>query len=789
MTHNVQGGGCILVRFALFLGAAMAASLCSANPADRERSPGIKNVYSQTIEVLGSQGKLSDLTQGQAGSAPQLAVAVAERGSGKDPGGSGCLATQNDRRHVTRTSRMGDRLVDACGQFPGSQEAPPFAVGDISPGSPSKRAAVATATIDRMTTRLKSGYHQAGGGIALVGSAETYELSDGSQWSSGAGSYRIHDVGLTQVDVTGSTIRYVLASAGAPLLYEQTDYDSGDHSAQGTLGAAGSLVIEAQLGSTTATLRGNAVVVSNEATWYGDPRFNYYTAIVGSVVPFEIVFTLWGDTWTPDIFERAFAYGSTGWVDFAHPVSTPPAVELSISGSARIPDEASTPFIARVRYASGVLRDVTALADWSLQPPGVASVSGGIVTVGTLTDHERLLTLRATYAEGSASLAAEKQVRCARDLAAEGPGVWPMFQADSRHTGSLPILLDPTKFSLRWQRNFDGQHPLNPVSAGDGKVFASMQTYFSDHPSLFALRATDGATIWSKDFGNIFSANPPSYAYGNVYIQTGNHSSDTWLHAFDGETGEMLFKAPHGAQWERYFAPTIYAHKIYVNGGQYGGMYAFDAFSGERLWFAVLPFYDQWTPAVADGHVYAYVGDYSPGLYVHDRLTGAQTQFVADPKFQWDGWSMNLAPVVGTHDDLIAIHDGRLISFDTVQGTIRRELQGQYSGQPSVSRGRIYAITNGRLAVRDELSHAGLWTWQPPNENLTGPMIVTDKHLLVSSDANVYAVDLLTHRPAWSYPVSGQLALADNMLYVASTNGTLTAFHAPRDVIFKGTFE
>jgi hypothetical protein len=154
--------------------------------------------------------------------------------------------------------------------------------------------------------------------------------------------------------------------------------------------------------------------------------------------------------------------------------------------------------------------------------------------------------------------------------------------------------------------------------------------------------------------------------------------------------------------------------------------------------------------------------------------------FVSDPDFDWNGWSMDLAPVIGPHDDVIAIHDGRLISFDTALGTIRWQLQSQFTGQPSLADGHIYAVNNGRLVVIDELTHQELWSWQPPGGALTGPMIVTRTHLLASTASTVHAVDLLTRQSVWSWPVAGHLALADDTLYVASTDGTLTAFTAPQ---------
>src|SRR4029079_15673100 len=136
-----------------------------------------------------------------------------------------------------------------------------------------------------------------------------------------------------------------------------------------------------------------------------------------------------------------------------------------------------------------------------------------------------------------------------------------------------------------------------PVAAGDGRVFCTPVTYFGGSP-LYALDAARRAALVATTFGSVVSVDPPSYAYGNVYVQTCNNARDTFLHAFDGQTGERVFRTAHGAQWERYFAPTIHGGRVYVDGGTYGGMYAFDALTGGQLWFAGLQQYDQWTPAI-----------------------------------------------------------------------------------------------------------------------------------------------------------------------------------------------
>jgi hypothetical protein len=58
-------------------------------------------------------------------------------------------------------------------------------------------------------------------------------------------------------------------------------------------------------------------------------------------------------------------------------------------------------------------------------------------------------------------------------------------------------------------------------------------------------------------------------------------------------------------------------------------------------------------------------------------------------------------------------------------------------------------------------------------------MIATDTDLFVETDTTLYAVDLTSHKSVWSYPVSGSLTLSEGELYVAGSDGTLTAIAVP----------
>jgi outer membrane protein assembly factor BamB len=347
---------------------------------------------------------------------------------------------------------------------------------------------------------------------------------------------------------------------------------------------------------------------------------------------------------------------------------------------------------------------------------------------------------------------------------------WTTYQNNPSHTGYVPVQMASSSFHVRWQSTLIGT--LNPVTVGDGKVFVSTIGYFNNQ-FLYTLNGDDGSIVWSHDFGSVFSVNPPAFFDHKVYIQTGNHASDTYLRAFDASNGNLVFQSAHAAQWERYFAPTIFDNVVYVNGGYYGGMYAFDALNGQQLWFDSLAQYDQWTPAVNADAVYAYVGG---KLTVADKSTGSILYEIADPGFSWGGWSMNLTPVLGDLSDAIIINGGRLVRFDLATRTIAYGLSGSFSGEPSVAKGHIYAVSSNSLNARDELTGDLQWSWIPATEDtLIGTMIVTDSHVLISGQNNVYAVNLATHKTDWSYPASGALALSDGVLYIAGTTGTVIA--------------
>src|SRR5689334_3956933 len=112
----------------------------------------------------------------------------------------------------------------------------------------------------------------------MLDSALQYYLSDGTSWESGAGLGRNVPAIYESTTVSNGFLLYHFAPLADGILFYNTDYGFGaTHSAQGTLGYAGEMILMAQPGSTTARFSGATTILNNDSTVYYDV-FNYYSA-------------------------------------------------------------------------------------------------------------------------------------------------------------------------------------------------------------------------------------------------------------------------------------------------------------------------------------------------------------------------------------------------------------------------------------------------------------------------------------------------------------------------------
>jgi hypothetical protein len=387
-------------------------------------------------------------------------------------------------------------------------------------------------------------------------------------------------------------------------------------------------------------------------------------------------------------------------------------------------------------------------------------------------------------------------------ISAGAPGAqdapcWGTYQGNAAHSGYVPVTLDPSQFRLAWQASV-GSSSLNPIAQGDGLVFVSQPGHYNSAVGLHVLDAATGQEKWSTTFGRVFSINPPAYADGKVFIQTGHglnsSSPPPYLSAFNASDGTLVFRSQFSAQAEYYLAPTPFGGNVYISGGAYGGMYSFNGSIGQQNWFGSVPQCDGWTPAIDGACAYSYTrnGNTAPIRGVFQALNlanGTMAANVVDPIYNENGSTVNAAIALGSNHDAFTINGGRLMCWDTTLDAthtpyIAWSATNGYTGQPTVANGRVYALAGGTLNVLDEDTGSVLWQWRPAGGVLQGTMIVTDSHLFVETSSTVYAVDLASHQSVWSYAANGPLALSEGKLYVAGSNGTVTAISVPEPSTF-----
>jgi hypothetical protein len=275
-----------------------------------------------------------------------------------------------------------------------------------------------------------------------------------------------------------------------------------------------------------------------------------------------------------------------------------------------------------------------------------------------------------------------------------GVGEWAQHQANAAHTGHVPMTLDASKFNRRWRWSVPNTGAtsagnIQPVVTSSGALYAVASGYFQS-ATVYALSEHDKSTLWLREFGSIFAANPPSTDAGQLYLATSGHS-DTYMWGFDAASGTLNFRTAFGSQWEHYLAPAIANGAVYTNGGYYGGLLSFKTSDGSQNWFAGLSQVDQWTPAVDSQYAYAFM---PTGLNVIDAATGTTAFVLNDPGNATQTYSTIGAPMIIGPGNVVVINGpgsngsvNRLMSFDIAGRSLKWSIPGSFSQAPAFAKG------------------------------------------------------------------------------------------------------
>ena len=350
-------------------------------------------------------------------------------------------------------------------------------------------------------------------------------------------------------------------------------------------------------------------------------------------------------------------------------------------------------------------------------------------------------------------------------------GDWPTFGNGPSHTGYYPGILGSNTLVTSWSTNYGVN--LNQVAVGVGRVFVTPVTYFGA-TYVSALDAATGQPAWRDDFNAAFSINPPTYDNGKVYVHRGDHASDTQLWCLNAVDGSIVWSAPHQAQWERYYAPTVYGDGIWVDGGYYGGMYGFSTNGTQRFFYSGLAQYDQWTPTYYQGTIYSWVNS---SFRAHNPLTGSNLWSVA----------LNGGSPAYSMNTVASIDQGRafimagsyLHAVDLSTHSNVWSVAGSFSGSPTVVNGIVYIIAGSQVQAFSTQDGTFLGSYLTGDGGLYWQPIVTDDALLVASSSSTYIFDLASRQVIQTIPYGGTLSVANGRLYIAGQDGWLRTYLVP----------
>ncbi|RYY93065.1 MAG: hypothetical protein EOO11_20350, partial [Chitinophagaceae bacterium] len=394
-------------------------------------------------------------------------------------------------------------------------------------------------------------------------------------------------------------------------------------------------------------------------------------------------------------------------------------------------------------------------------------------------------------------------------LAVNSVPEWETVQGNAAHNGYVPITLDASKFAKAWEWRPPHVPPVRtiwlgmPVTGSDG-VYVNAMPYYDDHDAsdqLVALEEQSGATRWVKSVGTDADpayATSAAYAGGRLYYGKGLYTFNTnntyaGLIALQANTGSTAFSSEAIQLANGVAAPTPFGGNIYMSGAfkfPARGYASIDGTTGNPQWA---------TPLVqtVQGRPWATPSVDSQNLYFHsaccleilDRQSGAVVASITNPSADatYTTRSLFSPTLLGSRGNVLALAltptaGKRLLSSFNIAGkSLEWTSALDYSGFPAVANGVIYVsrIENNHVSLHalNETTGQALWTWTPPEAEGQSTQlynVVATRNLVffsaadsVSQTGRLWALDIASRQPVWSYPAFGPLAIsAKRMLFL-----------------------
>ena len=358
------------------------------------------------------------------------------------------------------------------------------------------------------------------------------------------------------------------------------------------------------------------------------------------------------------------------------------------------------------------------------------------------------------------------------------------FQIDTTHTGATTSATLTPPLKRRWVVNFG--RPISYPLIADGRVYVTVNNATGQGTTLFALNATNGATLWSSNLGGSLFWSGSCYENGRVFALNGSGL----LRAFDGATGNVIWSALLPGQSMFTSMPTVRNGVIYTGGAGSGGtVYAVDATNGALLWTQSVMNGDHSSPAVTSDGVY--VSYACPNVYKLDPATGAVIWHFAP------GCSGGGGKTPALYNNRLYVRDLTGSIHDTFTGAQIGSFVAKNTPAFSGTRGFFLEGPNffgsfGTLRGRDVDTNAVLWSFAGDGQLQSAVLAVNDYVYVGSASGKLYAVNAATGQQVWETQAGTSIPYVDEHnvsqpvtsfaagegLLVVPTSTTLVAYDA-----------